>query len=274
MLIRRMPRLPEFLTTLRRAFRAHFFSFSLWLALFLVISALLASNFSGREPATVALDTGISVIRLALPVLAILLLQELVSREFDRKLYLASLTYPRPRHEFLIARIVPIAALLFFLLLALAALLAGTIEWLGHSFRQSKLPSLGLPYAVTILFIALDLLVVIAIGTLIAVSSITPNFVLIGTIGFMLVARSYSGIIKLLAYDSTLVTNAEIYKSSLNFLGYLLPDLAALDVRMIALYDTMQFLPADWPVRVFSAVAYATALFALSAWALSRKRFA
>lgn len=254
--------------------RARLLSFTSWLALTLFISVHLAAEFSARQPATIALDTGLSLLRLALPLLAVLLLQELLSREFDRKLYLSSLTYPRPRHHFLLGRVTAIAVLLLGLLVILAAVLAGLTTWIGHGYAQATPPHLGLPYLVTIAFIALDLLVVLAIGTLIAVASTTPSFVLIGTLGFMLVARSYSAIVALLTRDSTLVTNADSYQSSLSLLGYLLPDLGALDVRMISLYGQWQFLPADWALRVVATLAYAATLLALAVWTLNRKRFA
>lgn len=163
---------------------------------------------------------------------------------------------------------------MFGLLAITVALLASLTHWIGDSYSQTTPPDLGLPYVVTATFIALDLLVVLAVGTLIAVTTTTPSFVLIGTLGFMLVARSYSAIVALLTRDTTLVGNADTYQSSLSLLGYLLPDLAALDVRMISLYGEWQFLPDDWPLRVVSTLAYAAALFALSVWALNRKKFA
>lgn len=157
-------------------------------------------------------------------------------------------------------------------LTTLSLLLAGLVAWVANSYTQATPPSLGLPYVVTIAFIALDLLVVLAIGTLIAITTTTPSFVLIGTLGFTLAARSYSAIVALLTRDSTLVGDTDTYQSSLSLLGYLLPDLAALDVRMISLYSDWQFLPDDWPLRVISSLAYAAALFALSVWALNRKK--
>lgn len=263
----------ELLAALRLIHRSSFLQFGICLILVALSSALLAANFSARQPQTIGLDAGISTLRFSLPIFIALVLQQLISREFDRKLYLTSLTYPRPRHHLLLGRIAAIAILLFGLLVTTAALLAGLAVWVGYSYVQATPPALGLPYLVTIAFIALDLLVVLAIGTLIAVTTTTPSFVLIGTLGFMLVARSYSAIVALLTRDSTLVGNADTYQSSLSLLGYLLPDLAALDVRMISLYGQWQFLPDDWPLRVVSTLAYAAALFALSVWALNRKKF-
>lgn len=262
----------ELLLGLRLAFRARFLQISLCALLLLMTAAFLGAQFSGRQSGTIALDVGISVIRFALPVVGILLLQELVSREFDRKLYLTTLTYPRPRHQFLLGRIAAVGVLLFGLLVISAAVLAGLVLWVGQA--QATPYDLGVPYLVTLGFISLDLLVVLATGTLIAVTSTTPNFVLIGTLGFMLVARSYAAIVALLARDITVVGSAGTYQSSLSVLGYLLPDLGALDVRMISLYGQWQFLPVDWGVRATSAMAYAAALFGIAVWALNRKKFA
>ena len=264
----------DFRVAVRLILSARFLTLFLWLSIALVTIGLIAAQFSARQPATVTLDLGLTVFRIALPVVAVLLLQELLSREFDRKLFLSSLTYPRPRYRFLIGRFAAIFGLLLIVLVVLSALLSGLITFIGHGYTQSTPPDLGLPYLVTLAFIALDLLVVLAIGTLIAVTTTTPSFVLIGTLGFMLVARSYSAIVALLTRDSTLVGHADTYQSSLSLLGYLLPDLAALDVRMISLYGQWQFLPEDWALRVVSALAYAAALLGLSVWALNRKKFA
>lgn len=89
----------------------------------------------------------------------------------------------------------------------------------------------------------------------------------------MLIARSFSTIIELLTRSSYVVEDPESYRSGLTLLGYLLPDLGALDVREIALYGKMQFLPADWGWLVVSTLAYVIGLLALATWALNRKRF-
>jgi hypothetical protein len=102
----------------------------------------------------------------------------------------------------------------------------------------------------------------------------TPSFVLIGTFGFMLVARSFAAIIALLTRDAWLVSDAESYRAGVGALGYLLPDLGALDVRIVALYGQLDLLPADWPWLLLSTLAYAIGLLGLAVWALQRKRFA
>lgn len=268
-----MSSLAELQTGLRLAIRARFVLTCFCALVLLLVATVLSAQFSGRQAATVALDVGISVIRFALPVVTVLLVQELLSREFDRKLFLTSLTYPRPRRRFLLGRFAAIFLLSLGLLVVLAAVLAALVAWIGQSGKQATLPALGLPYLLTMALTALDLAVVLAIGTLLGVLASTPGFVLLGALGFMLVARSYAGIVALLQYDTSLVPHAGTYQSSLGLLGYLLPDLGALDVRMIALYGSFEFLPPDWGWRVAAALVYAVALLALSVWVLDRRHF-
>ena len=263
----------DLLVGVRLALRARFVLISFCGLLLLLVAATLGAQFSGRQPATVALDVGVSVIRFVLPVVAVLLLQELLSREFDRRLHLSSLTYPRPRCVFLLGRFAAIALLSLILLIVLAAALAALVGWVGRAYEQATPPSLGLPYVLTLALVALDLSVVLAIGTLLGVFASTSGFVLLGSLGFMLVARSYGNVVALLQLDTTLVVHAGTYQSSLSLLGYLLPDLGALDVRMITLYDSFEFLPADLGWRVVAALAYSLALFALAVWTLDRRNF-
>ncbi|MDX1724040.1 MAG: ABC transporter permease [Pseudomonas sp.] len=265
---------PDFLAGIRLALRAHY----LWLAgcslLVLALAVLLAAQFSGRQPATVALDIGLSVMRLLLPLVLVLMTQELLSREFDQRYFLNSLTYPRPRHKLLLGRFLAVAALTLGLLLAMALLLALLVGLVGQGYAQGTPVALDMHYLVSIAFVGLDLLLLTALACLLAVVASTPSFVLIGTFGFMLVARSFAAIVELLSRDTWVVGDAESYRAGVGLLGYLLPDLGALDVRMVALYGSMDFLPADWSWLLLSSLAYVVALLALAVWALQRKRFA
>ena len=160
------------------------------------------------------------------------------------------------------------------LLLVLAGALALLVWFLGQGYAQSTPVALSLPYLVTIGFIGLDLLVLTAAATLLAVVASTPSFVLIGTFGFMLVARSFGAIVELLTRNAMVVADSEAYRSGIGLLSYLLPDLGALDVRMITLYGRMELLPTDWPWLVLSSLTYTAGLLAAAVWALQRKRFA
>jgi len=261
-------------TGFRLALRARFGWLAVGSLLVLAIAAFLSAQFSGRQPATVALDIGLSVIRLLLPLVLVLMTQELLSREFDRRYFLNTLSYPHPRHSLLLGRFMAVALLTLGLLLVLAGALA-LLAWLiGQGYAQATPVALGSHYLLTIAFIGLDLLLLSAVATLLAVVASTPSFVLIGTFGFMLVARSFGAIVELLTRNSGVVSDAESYRSGIGLLGHLLPDLGALDVRMVALYGKLELLPADWPWLVLSCLVYTVGLLALAVWALNRKRFA
>lgn len=261
-------------TGIRLAFRARF----CWLAggslLALAFTAVLSAQFSGRQPETVAMDVGLSVIRLLLPLILVLMTQELLSREFERRYFLNTLSYPHPRHRLLLGRFMAVVTLTLGLLLLLSGALALLVGLVGQGYTQSTPVSLGLHYLLTIGFISLDILLLTAVATLLAVVASTPSFVLIGTLGFMLLARSFANIVELLTRNSTLVSDASSYRMGVGLLSYLLPDLGALDVRMVALYSRMELLPADWPWLVSSTLAYSIGLLAVAIWALQRKRFA
>jgi len=261
-------------TGFRLAFRARLSWLTIGFLLALTLAVSLAAQFSGRQPATVALDIGLSVIRLLLPLMVVLTTQELISREIDRRYFLNTLSYPHSRRCLLLTRFTAITTLTLGLLLILASTLMLLVWAIGDNYSQGTPISLGRHYAIAIAFIGLDLLLLAAVATLLAVVASTPSFVLIGTFGFMLVARSFGAIVELLTFNSAVVTGAEGYRSGVSLLGYLLPDLGALDVRMIALYGTMELLPTDWPWLVLSSLIYTVGLLALAVWALNRKRFA
>lgn len=269
-----MRNFPNVSTALCLAVRARFGRLTGGSLFVLALAGYLAAQFSGRQPATVAMDVGLSAIRLLLPLVLVLVAQELLSREFDRRYFLNTLSYPHPRHSLLLGRFVAASILTLSLLLLLAAALALLVWLISLDYTQGTPVALGVHYLITIAFIGLDLLLLTAVATLLAVVASTPSFVLIGTIGFMLVARSFGAIIELLTRNAMLVTDGETYRSGVGLLRYLLPDLGALDVRMVALYGRMELLPVDWPWLVLSSLTYTAGLLAVAVWALQRKRFA
>lgn len=250
----------------------------LWLVTLTLITVLLsgflAAKFGGRQPATLALDVGLSTLRLILPLFIIIQVQELFSKEFERKFYLLTLSYPISRLQWLSGRFLALLVVSVGLLLLATTLLAAETAIIAQGYAQPTPVSLSLPLVLTTLFNGIDLLVLLSLACFLAITATTPSFVLIGTLGFMLIARSYSTVLALLASDLVLVDNTETYRTGLGVLGYLLPDLGALDVRMIALYDTLDFLPADWPILVTSALFYAVGFLTLTVWHFRRKQFA
>lgn len=264
----------EFLVGIYLALRVRYLWVSGCSLLVLVVAVLLASVFSGRQPATVALDVGLSVMRFVLPLVIVLVSQELFFREFERRYYLGSLAYPRSRNCLFFGRFLSVAILGGGLLLLMSMLLALLVDFVGGEYAQTTPVGLGVEYLVCIAFVGVDTLLLTALACLLAVVASTSGFVLIGTFGFMLVARSFSSIFALLTQNAGVVSDAESYRAGVGLLSYLLPDLGALDVRMIALYGNMDLLPADWPLLLLSSLTYTVALLALAIWTLQRKRFA
>lgn len=269
-----MPILHHLLTALRLAFKAKYLWMAFGILLVAAVAMLLSAYFGGRQSVTVGLDVGLSSMRLLLPLLIVLLVQELLSREFDKRYYLASLTYPKARSSLLLGRFAAVLVMVLALLLALTLLQVGVVSLIAGIYPQATPVALGQPLMIVMGFFALDLLVLATLAVFLAVVASTPSFVLIGTFGFMLVARSYGAIAELLGEAPGLVSHAEGYRSSLGILSYLLPDLGALDVRMLVLYGKPEFLPADWPWLLLGSLGYAMALLALAIWLLQRKRFA
>lgn len=268
-----MTLLSELQTSILLARRARYISTSFWLVAAVFILAIMAAQFSGRQPATVALDVGLSAIRLLLPVMIVMLVQELLSREFDRRYFLTSLTYPRPRHKLLIGRIAATLLLVYLVLFLMALLLLWMTSRITLGYEQGTPPDLGMNYWITIVFIAVDLFVVTAMASFLALVASTPSFVLIGTFGFMLVSRSFANIIALLEHNRYVLEDTESYKHSLEILGYLLPDLAALDIRMASLYANTTLIPADWLASLTACLTYAIFLLAVAHLYLQRKQF-
>lgn len=248
-----------------------------WLSGFFLLAlcliAYLAAQFSGRQPATVALDIGLSFIRLALPIATIVITQQLLSAEFERRYIYNSITYPSSRRTLLFGRLTAGFIITLSLLLILSTALALIVWLISGSYPQGTPVALGPPYIIVVAFIGLDLLLINTAAALLATIASSPSIVLVGTLGFVFAARSFSAIVELLTLDSGIVSNAESYRFNLSLLKYILPDLGALDIRAIALYGGLRDLPLDWHWSVLSALTYIIALIALSDRALQCKRF-
>ncbi|MDX5371428.1 MAG: hypothetical protein LPK18_03190 [Pseudomonadaceae bacterium] len=239
---------------------------------FVLFASFLAFMFGGRQPVTTALDVGISAIRLVVPFLIVFWVQDLVHKEFERRLYSLSMTYPCSRARWLVARFLTLLLVVMVAVLLCSLVLAVQIGFFAEFSTQGTAVALGGAYGVAVALIFVDSLVLLCVALFLSVVAKTPSFVLLGTLGFMLIARTYVAVISLLAGNVGLVVGEETYASGLGLLGYLLPDLGGLDVRAISLYGNMAFLPEGWWLTVLSALVYAAMFLSISIWALQRKR--
>lgn len=267
--------LPDITLSFRLASRAR-----VGLAFFIVICAIsvlvmLASLFSARQPATVALDVGLSLIRLILPFLIIFLTQELINKEFSFRYHLVSLTYPRQRELWIISRFFATYIIGVAILFLSGVVLAIEANWVSSGYEQATKISLGVPYVITLAMVSVDFFVITAVATLFAVTAQTPSFIAIGTAGFMIIARSYSYIINLLNNSIDPMVSAYVgqdtYTSSLSTLRFLVPDLAALDMRHLSLYDGLYTVPDNLVWLVVYTLSYGIAVLAIATWYMGRR---
>jgi Cu-processing system permease protein len=247
---------------------------SLVLGIVIAACAWLAGQFSPRQPDTVALDVGISLIRIAVPVLALLQVQDLLAREIERRLILNSLTYPRSRSAFLVGRYLAVVLVALAVTAFLAVVVAAIVQWGGPTYTQGTKVAMGMPYLLTIGLIWLDVAVVVAFGMALATVATTPHLVFLGGIGFMIIGRSASTIVTLLERERELVKGAEWYSQGLQWVQWLIPDLAALDVRPIALYGKMELLAVSpWTLLAMS-LGYVLFLVVVACWRFEKRQFA
>src|SRR5438105_440591 len=122
--------------------------------------AYLAAEFSGRQPQTVAVDVGISAIRIIGLLVILSWCQEFVGKEIERRTVFFALAYPAPRSSYLIGRYLGLIALGAIAIVGLGILLKGTAYMAGGEYAQSSPIKLGGALWVTLAYVFLDLAVV------------------------------------------------------------------------------------------------------------------
>lgn len=262
-----------FLVSVLVGVRSYFFRLTAFFVVFLFASVMLAAQFSGRQPSVVAMDVGFSIIRVVVPLGLFFLSQDLIFKEFERRYFLTSVSYPRARAVFLVERFLAIIFLSIVLLFFMAFSLLVAVSIVNGWYDQSFGVSLGEKYWAAIFFIVFDFVILASVACFLSVVSTTPSFVLIGACGFMLLGRTYSSVLDLVSQDNSVVEVVELYSVGLGLFAYILPDLGSYDVRMVALYNSFEFMPVAWPWLIASGLGYSFGFLALAIWALNRKRF-
>lgn len=249
----------------------------LWGALagvvFMLGLAWVGFTFSGRQPQVVALDLGLSFIRFFVAIFGVLLIQELVAKETERRYVFTSLTYPCVRSTFLIGRFLAVYVLSLATLVAMMAALAVVVHLFGFEYGQKTPVNVGGLLLLVSAFVATDVFVVLAFSTLLAVVASVPGLVLLLSAGFMIVARGWSAILSLLQSEGADLGFSEQYREGVSWLRYLLPDLGGLDVRAVALYDDIALLPAGSGDILLASLAYGFFLLAIACLRFERRQF-
>lgn len=245
----------------------------LLLGVALVGVAYLSASFSPRQPLTVALDVGLSGLRVSLVLFAITLVQDLVGREIEQRSVVLTLSYPTSRSAYLIGRYLGVLGLV-----AVAATILGMLLWIavmmsGLHYEQQFRVELGLPFWVAVFGVWLDVAVVAAFTLWIAtLSTVTMLPLALGAV-FAIGGRSLGAVFDFVSKGAEgQVDLAARYGPLLEVIRWVLPDLSRLDWRAWPMYG----LAPDTPtigLAGLMAVAYAILMIGLAIHAFARREF-
>lgn len=262
-----------FLSSWRSGFRNRVFFAVLLLGVALVGVAYLSASFSPRQPLTVALDVGLSGLRVSLVLFTITLVQDLVGREIEQRSVVLTLSYPTHRSAYLIGRYCGVLALA-----GVAALILGLLLWIavmmsGANYDQQFRVQLGLPFWVAVFGVWLDIAVVAAFTLWIAtLSTVTMLPLALGAV-FAIGGRALGAVFDFVSRGADgQVDLAARYGPLLDVIRWLLPDLSRLDWRAWPMYGLLPDLPT-MGLAAAMAVAYAMLMIGLAIHAFSRREF-
>jgi ABC-type transport system involved in multi-copper enzyme maturation permease subunit len=253
--------------------RANGFKGLFFIAMLVLGFAGLAAGFSGRQPATVAMDVGLSGMRIVLLLMALFWVQDLLARDIERKTIYFMLAYPISRARFLLARFVSVALLTLLATVLLGGLLL-LVLWLFRGEYQQLTPvALDERYALVLLGVWVDLLVVIAFAVLLAGLATTPFLPLLIGLAFAMAARGLGSTFDYLR-NSSFADPDQVrwFRPLLDYSYVWLPDLSRLDWRPLALYS----LPVEVGavgMALLMALTYIAALMILAILVFQRRNF-
>lgn len=241
------------------------------LALGVLLISWVTGSFSGRQPQTVALDVGISLIRLLGALLAVFWVQELLVRDVERKTTFWILVYPVQRASYLLGRSLGVFLLLGVYVLIMTGVLAASIWLIGLGGYQQGHP-LVLDWNVVPVFslIALDLMVVAGFSIVLAAGATVPVLPFFAGLGLAFAARMLGSVQAYLLLQAD--QSNQLSVAFVNALSWLLPDLSRLDIRDAILYGTPISL-ADSGLSALYAVTYLLVLLLLAVAWFGRREF-
>ena len=225
----------------RSGLRSRSFQALLILGLLAMGGAYLSAEFSGRQPHTVALDVGISGVRIVALLMMVFWCQELVAREVERRTVFFALVYPIPRAYYLLGRYIGVLALAGCAITILGILMVIMVSASGGSYIQSSPVYIGGAVSATLLYIFIDVAVVGAFTVLISTISTTPLLPLSLGLAFAFAARGLGTALEYLRDKNSGASDlADSFGPIVNGLQWLIPDLGRLDIRAAPLYG-------QWP---------------------------
>lgn len=256
---------------IRSGFRAHSFRIVFLLGCFLMMGAWLAGEFSARQSMTVALDVGLSGIRVIVTLMVLFWVQEWVARDVERKNLLWILAYPAPRSTYLLGRYVGILLLSFGAVALLGLLLLVVVTCSGLAATQTSKLDLGFAYWVTLVWISLDIWVVSAFSLLVATFSTSGMMPFLMGLAFAVSGRTLGSVIAYLVFDKTAQTTTPTALAEfIRGIQWVLPDLSRLDLREVCLYG-QPFPAAQMHHGALMVLCYCIILLGMACYQLSRR---
>lgn len=262
-----------FLSSWRAGFRNRVFWAVVILGVLLVGVAFLSASFSPRQPRTVALDVGLSGLRLTLVLFAITLIQDQVAREIERRSVVLVLSYPVHRAAYVLGRYFGVVALT-----GVATVILGLLLWIaviasGAHYEQQFRVDLGWSYWIALGGIWLDVALVTAFSLWIAtLSSVAILPLALGAM-FAIGGRALGTVFDYLTRGADGQTEiVATYGPVLNVARWVVPDLSRLDWRAWSMYA----LPVDGAavaLGIGMAVCYAAAMLALAVHVFARREY-
>jgi ABC-type transport system involved in multi-copper enzyme maturation permease subunit len=238
----------------------------------LVGVAYLAASFSPRQPQTVAIDVGLSGLRITLILFSLFWVQELVGREIERRTVLFALTYPVGRGRYVIGRYLGVLALI-----ALAAVLLGMLLWavvlsMSNGYAQGFAIAPGFPYWSTVAGLWVDAAVVTAFALWVATFSTVPMLPLALGLAFAVGGKSLGAVAEYLSKGADGDVALMRFAPIIDAIQWVLPDLSRLDWRAWPMYGLA---PGGQAVGLglIVAASYAALLVTLAVITFTRRDF-
>lgn len=261
------------LSGIRSGFRGRSFHAAFLFGLFLIFIAYLSGSFSPRQPRTVALDVGLSGVRFTLVLLNLFWIQELVTKEIERKSVLFSLTYPVSRDSYLLGRYLSVCTLSALAAIVLLLCLEIVVVLAGVHYDQEHPVALGWPLVITMVGLWFDVATVAGFALWIATLSTVQVMPLALGLAFAIAGKALGVTLDYLAGgadgDPELLAT---YGPLVDTIKWILPDLSRLDWRNWPMYglapDKGSALAA-----VVMALSYTGVLVVLSARRFRRREF-
>lgn len=202
--------------------------------LIFLLNFFLCNTFN-YELSKVAVDIGLSITALCSLLIIVFLFINQISRDIERRIVYLFLARPLSRYEYILGKFTGFAVLLLIVVLLLGAGAALSVLSV-NILKPAYVPvHFNWPtFWIALLFGYLSSLVLLAIAMLCAVFSSTSFLAVLFTLGIYITGQHIERVIQLLQDDATVVSGKTSFDMLLNVVSWVLPNLAAFDLKLHA----------------------------------------